>query len=688
MVSTSKSDAQADFERGATLQKAGRFLDARATFLKLLETHPNHGAAHFQIANIDFASGDPESAIPHLAQARKSAPGQPPVWQLSILCVGATDNVAEINALATSLKSAPLPAKVKSSLLRLMTNNRPANFGAAPKQKVQQLIKALVSGDVETALPLSRELSAAFPNAAHLQNTRAAAEILASHEALAISLFRKAVLLDPYSASIRLNFGQNLVKMGEYSTALRHLRRADQLAPNTAQILAAIADAILQDKARYSELEEAHNLAKRAAQLDPENHYIQLVLAQSHAQNDDTDTARAQLRALLDVPSASIRASKLLSELELSAGNFEVVSELLHKTVQDTPDRLEAYYTLSMAKSFAEDDPLIPIMEDLCARDDISAHQKIPVYFSVAKALEDSKQYGKVFHYLKKANDSMLESYGFSKDEVEGRFDRIRRIAETSDLQTVMQGNARRDNPILITGMPRSGTTLTERIFGSHSTVTPAGEAIWSSSALSRLLSDPAAKLDDSNWINLELQRAGTDYINDARQMIDPCQRIADKTILNHEVIGLLKAAMPESTIVVLKRDPRDNILSIYKNRFQPNSVKFNTSLRNAAYYYSVFERYLAYWNEVFSGSFVELSYDSLTQNPEGEMKALFKVADLEWEDGVLMFHEKAGNVRTLSTFQVRKPIYTSSVRSWERYEADLRPLLDALDEFGVSLPD
>jgi len=144
--------------------------------------------------------------------------------------------------------------------------------------------------------------------------------------------------------------------------------------------------------------------------------------------------------------------------------------------------------------------------------------------------------------------------------------------------------------------------------------------------------------------------------------------------------MGLLKAAMPNCKFIIVRRDPRDNLLSIYRNRFADNTHLYAYNLENLGTYYKQFLRIMDFWRNKIPKGFMEINYEDLINNPETQAQKLINYCNLDWENKCLEFYKSDRQVKTLSILQVRQPIYKSSVKAWQRYEQDLQPLFKAIE--------
>ncbi|MDZ4093933.1 MAG: sulfotransferase, partial [Paracoccaceae bacterium] len=175
----------------------------------------------------------------------------------------------------------------------------------------------------------------------------------------------------------------------------------------------------------------------------------------------------------------------------------------------------------------------------------------------------------------------------------------------------------------------------------------------------------------------------GHEYATMMRARFGDASHVTDKSIQTYLFLGLMKLALPKARFVVVRRDPRDTLLSIYKNKFPDGTHLYGYDQRDLAKYYTSFVQMIDFWRAMVPDWFYEVQYEALVANPEVESRKLIAACGLEWQDSCLNFHQNTRKVETLSVFQVRQPISGGSVKSWQRYEAELAPMLQALAEDG-----
>jgi hypothetical protein len=261
------------------------------------------------------------------------------------------------------------------------------------------------------------------------------------------------------------------------------------------------------------------------------------------------------------------------------------------------------------------------------------------------------------------------------------RFARIRAIF-SADLMARRSGiGCASSVPVFVIGMPRSGTTLVEQILASHSKVFGAGELPDLSNAVARLRVQDGHAFPEIVPLlsDRQLRQIGENYAASISSLAPAAERITDKMPLNFFFAGLISLALPNARIIHVRRDPVDTCFSCFSTLFT-GEHRVAYELSELGRYYRAYENLMEHWRRVLpAGAMIEVQYEKVVADLEGEARRLIAHCGLEWEDACLAFDRTERAVRTASVAQVRRPIYRSSVGRWQRYQLHLRPLLDAL---------
>ena len=230
--------------------------------------------------------------------------------------------------------------------------------------------------------------------------------------------------------------------------------------------------------------------------------------------------------------------------------------------------------------------------------------------------------------------------------------------------------------------MPRSGTSLIEQIISSHSKVYGAGELNFITDLINKkFVKNDIYFLKDKieNFKKKEFDEFKNKYLESLKRYNFNEKYLIDKAPLNFKWIGFILKSLPNSKIIHCNRDSMDVCWSNYKNFFSSKKISYSYSFRNLGEYYKLYEDLMTFWDTAYKDKIYNVSYEKLTNNPEGEIKKLIEYCGLNWEKNCLNFHENKKAVATASLAQIRKPIYKSSVKNWENYVENLSELQNIL---------
>jgi hypothetical protein len=269
-----------------------------------------------------------------------------------------------------------------------------------------------------------------------------------------------------------------------------------------------------------------------------------------------------------------------------------------------------------------------------------------------------------------KATDDIMNAYTAEQ------FKKIRSIGALGDDEYT---------PIIIVGMPRSGTTLTEQILASHPMGAGAGE-LPDIGELARQIDrrgdDDKERLSYPQNIELlDEERAielASRYLARLRELCGDSPRVMDKMPGNFNYLGFIAHLFPGAKIIDCRRDPIDNCLSCYMQNFSRRH-EYSNDLEHLAIAYKEYERIMDHWNEHLPIPIYRSQYEDLVENHEESMRKLLDFCGLEWDDSVLEFHKTKRNIQTASVVQVRQPLYKTAIKRWKNYEKHLKPLIEGL---------
>jgi hypothetical protein len=242
---------------------------------------------------------------------------------------------------------------------------------------------------------------------------------------------------------------------------------------------------------------------------------------------------------------------------------------------------------------------------------------------------------------------------------------------------------------IFVLGLPRTGTTLVERILSSHSDVFAAGELNNFALQMMKLVGGGGTnkKMDRDELVavsaGLDFRKLGEAYIKSTRPFTGHTARFIDKMPLNYLYVGLIHLALPNSKIIRLKRDPMDTCYAIYKQLFV-GAYPFSYDLEELGQYYVAYHQLIEHWHAVLPGVVYTVSYEKLVSDIENESRQLLEFCELDWQPQCLKFYENKEASTTASTVQIRQPVYQTSVDKWRNVEEQLQPIVEVLQRAGI----
>jgi hypothetical protein len=318
-------------------------------------------------------------------------------------------------------------------------------------------------------------------------------------------------------------------------------------------------------------------------------------------------------------------------------------------------------------------------MERLFAQTKIRNEDKIILCFALGKAYDDIGNYKNAFNYFKNGNDLRRKEIKFSIDNEKKEFLQIKKIFQNSYINKFKQIKNKKDIPIFIIGMPRSGTTLVEQIISSHADVFGGDELPYFNNLIktkffkNELFSNNLLKKENLNKIRRS-------YLDSIKKVSSDSKQVTDKLPINFKWVGFIRLIFPNSKIIHCKRNAKDTCISIYKNYFTNTDLNYAYSFEELTKFYKLYDEMMNFWKKYFSDSIIDVQYETLIMNPKIEIPKIIKNCDLTWDTKCMKFYENIRPVKTASDTQVRENIYTSSVNTWKNYEKYLKKYFDNLN--------
>lgn len=414
-----------------------------------------------------------------------------------------------------------------------------------------------------------------------------------------------------------------------------------------------------------------------ARRMQPGESAILNALVQAHVADGDIPAAVAVIDGIIARAPGALKPRAEKARLLQQDGQFDAAARELRRALKRAPRDGELYRILMQTHTARPGDPVVKAMQAAWADDAVTGPGRAHLGFALAKAMRDLGRHDRVFAYLDPANAGMRAAQPFDLAARQAEVARMKHAQESLPLAPP-PGDATAPQPVFVTGMPRSGTTLIEQILASHPQVTGGGE-LGRAVPLGLKLLDEGGKPDAAR-----LARFANAYLTACRRSLRFDRVFTDKSIQPYMILGLLRAAVPNARFVVVERDPRDMLLSIYLNVFAPGTHRYGYDLADLARYYLSYADMIAHWRARMPEALTVVRYEDVVRAPEPHTRALVAAAGLDWDDACLAPHRTKRRVQTLSVAQVRQPIHSSAVGGWRRFESELAPMIGILRDGGA----
>jgi len=366
--------------------------------------------------------------------------------------------------------------------------------------------------------------------------------------------------------------------------------------------------------------------------------------------------------------------NKLTSELAKShqiAGNIQVSEKYYLELLTHCNFLFEEHKEYSVIHKYSKDDPHLEMLINLEKNDSLEEKNKKFIFFALAKAFEDLKDYKKSFNYLKLANELRKKEVPYSSYLIKKQFLAIKNAYKSIILNNDLNIDKGNKIPIKIVGLPRSGTTLLEQIISSHSKVYSMAESLAFPSCIKQYFpsSDPDQFQNEIKNVNYRAVKKFRETYFKIQFNETSQNYITDKLPFNFIFVGLIHKFIPEAKIIHIKRNAKDTCISILKNYFIGKNITFAYSEEDLVDYYFQYEDLMKFWKNNCPDSFLEISYEDLINNFDISVKKILSFLNLDFEENIKSFYKNKSSVFSLSLAQVRSPIYKTSLNSWKNFE-------------------
>lgn len=412
---------------------------------------------------------------------------------------------------------------------------------------------------------------------------------------------------------------------------------------------------------------------------------VGVVYSRSHAHAKACAAFRTAIARAPQQPAYQFNLATSLKFL----GDFDAAERAYEACLAADPEFWKAHSGLAQLRRQTAEANHLARLESLQPRAQ-SRLARVHLNQALFKEWEDVGEHGRAFAHLQAAKQARREGHAHSAEADAQLFDAIERLFPAPLAMPADAGCDSRE-PIFVIGMPRSGTTLVERILSSHPDVYSAGELQNFARVVKQLAGTRTREIADAETLAralaVDARQLGETYLHSTRPATAQRPRFVDKMPMNFLYAGHIARALPQARIVCLRRHPLDTILSNYRQLFSLDNRYYHYAddLLDCTRYFIRFDRLLRHWQQVLPGRILEIGYETLIEAQDAQTHRLLDHCGLDWHPACLAFEQNAAPVSTASAVQVREPIHRGAMQRWKRHAEALAPAIALLREAGIA---
>jgi len=471
-----------------------------------------------------------------------------------------------------------------------------------------------------------------------------------------------------------------------WGAAKRLLERTVRLAPDFILAWSDLATLYL----RQERFDEALENIEHAIALDSSLPYAWVIKGNILAKAQRHQEALDTYQKALDISPGHAGALSGRGHVLKTIGRQQESIAAYRECIREFPAFGEAYWSLANLKTFEFNAGEVAAMLRLVEEKELADEPKVNMLLSLGKHYENEKDYDRAFAFYRRGNDLRRRHEVYDPVQTQVIHDRIIEVFSRDFIES-RQGRGNPDPaPILVVGLPRSGSTLIEQILASHSQV----EGTMELPDLARCIKEVnRAKRDRKEYPEALAELGAEDFARLGKKYLESTMRyrtgrayFIDKMPNNFPSIGFLHLILPNAKVINARRHPLDSCMGCYKQLFYKGQ-SFTYDQFELAQYYLQYQRIMDHWHAVLPGKVLDVRYEDMVNDQEAQTRRLLEYCGLPWEDRCLRFWETERAINTASSEQVRQPIYKGAVNFWKNYEAHLGETIAILEPLLKDLP-
>jgi tetratricopeptide (TPR) repeat protein len=480
-----------------------------------------------------------------------------------------------------------------------------------------------------------------------------------------------------------------VARRGDYGLAEQRLKECLALAPGYAAArfdLARVLNAVQRSDEALAQLD-------RLLASAPANRTYRVLRAQVLRLVGRNDEAIALMEQVVAENASDVVSLVVFGHLLREVGEQARAIETYRQALAVQPGSGDVWWSLANLKTFRFTADEEQVLRAQVARSPELGVGRVRLEFALGKALEDSGQYAESFEHYERANDLQRGALDYDSEAVTADVRRSEAMYTPRFFAERAGWGLDRRDPIFVVGVPRSGSTLLEQILASHPQIEGTRE-LPDMAAIANELAVRSRVGGHSTYPQVigtlrreDVEQLAARYLAQT-QVHRPLgrPRFVDKMLGNFGHVGLIHLMFPRATIIDARRHPLGSGFSCYKQLF-PRGMTFAYNQTEMGRYWRDYHELMAHFDAVLPGRVHRVHYEAMVADPEREVRRLLEHCGLPFDERCLRFYETTRTVMTVSSEQVRRPIYAGGVDQWRHYELWLDPLAQALGSLATDYP-
>ncbi len=441
-------------------------------------------------------------------------------------------------------------------------------------------------------------------------------------------------------------------------------------------------------------------IIKRLLEIDPLTEEAKAEIAHGAQEIHQYELAERLYQELLDRDPENCKYLINLGYACQKRGNMSQATDLYHQAIRIKSNSANALRLLSSVNKQTSNDNCITLAQEMLPTFDENSEEYVTAAYALGKTYEDIGEFDNAFQLFNAGATAMRPKMPYSTKAVIAAFEITKKYFEHPLQQREKQDlikpkeklkQSEQPRPLFILGMPRTGSTLIDRILSSHSLVTSMGELGCFKESMKVVTGFGGGDGFHTHFYQqservIDFAALGASYINSASPTDFSGRYFTDKYPMNFMDLGLIAEALPHARFIHTIRNPMDTVFGNFKQLFTLGFYHYSYTLQECAEYYVQYQTLMRYWHDRLPGKILDVHYEDLVNDTGPQVRHILGFLNLEWEENCLRFYKNKSPVDTASLSQVRQPIYKSAIGHWQHYTHFLDDAIDVFKTAGIDV--